>query len=300
MSKSYGVLWRWQSGWDKIKRYLLGHRSYSSMIVIERYIEFPPEYHQAGVSILSFFGEVLRRKYPDKQATVRIEQDGLRVKMMVEPFVGESEVFERALDQYGRVIAGQITPEEFTNDSFLIISLKHELRLTQARIEAQKELLQLRDKNIDMKDRHIERLMGLIATGFSSKPLVNVTVSPIITSSVNEQLAVSDALGNICRDLKELSGAVRNSAAVESSIEEIRQELEKLQADKLDKVKQSPAISKLEKLLEKASDAETMIGKAINVAERGIVIAQKLAAHYNDVAQWLGLPQIPKPFVGKG
>ncbi len=114
-------------GWDEVKRYLLGHTTHSSKIVIERYIEFPSEYHQAGVSILSFFGEVLRRKYPDKHATVRIEQDGLQVKMMVEPFVGEPEVFERALDQYGLVVTGRITPEEFTNDSSLIISLKHEL-----------------------------------------------------------------------------------------------------------------------------------------------------------------------------
>jgi hypothetical protein len=46
----------------------------------------------------------------------------------VEPFVVEPEVFERALDQYGLVVTGRITPEEFTNDSSLIISLKHELR----------------------------------------------------------------------------------------------------------------------------------------------------------------------------
>jgi len=287
--------------WEEVKHHLLGHRAHSNKIVIERSIEFPPEYHQAGVSILSFFGDVLRHKYPDNQATVRIEQDGLRVKMMIEPIIGAPEVFERTLDEYGLVITGRITPEEFTNDPYLVMSLKHELRLTQARIETQKELLQVHGKTIDAKNRQIDKFMDLLAQSLSSpKPSVSVTVSPVITSSVNVQLAVSDALEDICRGLRELSSAVRNSAEVKSSIEEVRQELEKLRDKKPDEVKDAAAISKLEKFLEKASDAESKIGKAIDVTERGVAIVQKLGTHYNEAAQWLGLPQIPRLLLGKG
>ena len=268
--------------WDEIKHHLLGHRTHSSKIVIERSIEFPPEYHRAGVSILSFFGDVLRRKYPDKQATVRIEQDGLRVKMMVEPFNGDPEVFERALDQYGLVITGRITPEEFTNDPNLVMSLKHELRLAQARIEAQ-------EGQLLAKDRQNDRLMDLLAQSLSSsKPSVTVTVAPVISSSVNVQRAVSDALAVICGDLRELSSAIRNSSEVNASVEEIWKELEKLRDGTPDKVKCASAISKLEQLLEKASDAGSTLGKVIDATERGWAIVQKLVTHCKEIANWMG------------
>jgi len=94
--------------------------------------------------------------------------------------------------------------------------------------------------------------------------------------------------------------AIGSSCDAASRIEEVRQDVEKLQGSVPDKVKGSSAISKIKQLLEKVSDAESTIGKAISTTERGFAIAQRLAAHYNDVAQWLGLPQIPKPFLGKG
>lgn len=288
--------------WDEIKRHLLGHSGHSSRRVIERYIEFPPEYCQAGISILSFFGEVLRRKYPDKQATVRIEQDGLRVKMMVEPFIGEPEIFQRALDQYGLVVLGRITPEEFTNDPLLVFSLKHELRMLQAKLEGQKELLQVYERNDGRKDSQIIKLTEMLEKAFSpTQPNpVSITVSPVITSSVNVQLGISNAIEDICRDLKDLSMAIGSSCDAASSIEEVRQDVEKLKGSVPDKVKGSSGINKLEQFLKQLSDAESTIVKAVSITERGFAIAQRLAGHYNDVAQWLGLPQIPKPFLGKG
>ena len=34
-------------------------------------------------------------------------------------------------------------------------------------------------------------------------------------------------------------------------------------------------------------------------AKDGVGIAQKLARHYNGIAQWCGLPVVPEPFLGK-
>jgi hypothetical protein len=33
--------------------------------------------------------------------------------------------------------------------------------------------------------------------------------------------------------------------------------------------------------------------------KRGFEIAQKIGKNYNDIAQWFGLPQVPKPLLGK-
>lgn len=47
-------------------------------------ITFAPEYYQAGLSILNYFGTVLRNKYPEQKATVKIEQHENMVRMIVE------------------------------------------------------------------------------------------------------------------------------------------------------------------------------------------------------------------------
>jgi hypothetical protein len=85
------------------------------------------------------------------------------------------------------VLTGRITPEEFTDDPFLVSSLRSELRLAQARLEAEKELQQLLKESIASKDRQLKELTAMIATTISpSRPNpinVNVTVSPVITST---------------------------------------------------------------------------------------------------------------------
>jgi len=130
--------------------------------LIERFIEFPPEYHQAGMSILNYFGSVLKKKYPDTEAKIKIEQDGLRVKMVIDPVDGgKREVIEKTLMDYGLVITGRMTPEEFTDDRNLIIELKSELRIAQVRIETQKDLLQ-------DKSAQVDKLFSLVSQGIQS------------------------------------------------------------------------------------------------------------------------------------
>jgi len=117
--------------------------------LIERSIEFPPEYKQAGVSILNYFSEILRKKYPESEATVQIKQDGLKVSMIIDTAKGEREIIEKTLNDYGLVITGQMSPEQFTDDKHQIIELKSELRIAQVRIEMQKDLLLDKSAQVD-------------------------------------------------------------------------------------------------------------------------------------------------------
>ena len=45
--------------------------------------------------------------------------------------------------------------------------------------------------------------------------------------------------------------------------------------------------------------AESTAGKVIKTTKDGIDIARELAGHYNQIAQWCGLPRVPKPFTKK-
>ncbi len=123
--------------------------------IITRSIEFPPEYHQAGISILNYFSTVLRKKYPDAKAKVRIEQEDLKVTMTIDPVEGDREIIEKALDEYGLVVTGKMLPDEYTDDRLLKIELESKLTQARAEIETQKLLLQYRDEQIREKDERV-------------------------------------------------------------------------------------------------------------------------------------------------
>lgn len=133
--------------------------------LIIRSIEFPPEHHQAGISILNFFGSVLRKKYPDKKAKVKIEQDGLKVTMIIEPVDGgDREIIEKELNNFGLVVTGQKSIEEFSDNKLLLLELKTQLRITQVQFDMQKELLN--DKNAQ-----IEKLLSLVGQAVQREPI---------------------------------------------------------------------------------------------------------------------------------
>ncbi|MGI4823615.1 MAG: hypothetical protein ACRYFV_20580 [Janthinobacterium lividum] len=111
--------------------------------IVARSIEFEPEYYQAGVGILSYFGEVLRQKYPDVNAKVRIEQDGNVVRMRIETPTGENEVIERELERYALVIANQLPPSALLENKIHVMQLENKLSMAELEIRQTKNALQL-------------------------------------------------------------------------------------------------------------------------------------------------------------
>ncbi|MCP4135112.1 MAG: pentapeptide repeat-containing protein [bacterium] len=143
---------------------------------ITRSIEFPPQYLSAGVSILNYFASVLREKYPDEKSKVRIDQDGNKVTMIIEHPEGEKEIIEKELNDYGLVVKGDMPIEEFTQDPFLILELKNELRFAQFRIEQQKEMLLLKDSSLRDKDILIDSLKTIISQGVKKTAQEDISI----------------------------------------------------------------------------------------------------------------------------
>ena len=132
---------------DVVKNY--GHTFTILGSGIARAIELPPEYLQAGISILSYFGNILSKKYPEQAAKINIEIDRHKVTMTVAPFKGDAELIEKALDDYSLVVAGKLSPEEFTDDPNLNLELKQEIIYTRTRIGDQNNHSQHRQFEID-------------------------------------------------------------------------------------------------------------------------------------------------------
>lgn len=162
-------------------------------ISIKRSIEFPPEYKQAGVSILNYFSEVLEKKYPEAKATVQIKQDGLKVTMTIDPVNGDPETIEKTLDEYGLVVTGKMAPEVFTDDKHMIMELKQELRIAKLRIETQKDLLQ-------DKSAQVDKLLSIVGDAVKSKPSINIS-----TGDKTEIEQVSESAINIKSNIENAS-----------------------------------------------------------------------------------------------
>ncbi|MBV1843521.1 hypothetical protein [Photobacterium ganghwense] len=118
----------------------------SEVPTIERVLEFTPENYQAGVGILSYFGEILKQKYPDIDAKVRIEQDDCLVRMTIDTPDGNQEIIEEAFDTYTQVVIKEKEPEELLDNKIQISELKMQLSMIETQLEHKKELLILADE----------------------------------------------------------------------------------------------------------------------------------------------------------
>ena len=192
---------------------------------ITRSIEFTPEYYQSGVSILSYFGQVLRDKYPDTKAKVTIEQDGLTVRMIIETPEGEQEQIEETLRQYGLVVTGKMLPNQLLTNELQIIQLKNEMRLAVVKLEQNKELLEYQKDRTRSLEEDKRNLFTLIEHGIGTQK----DLKEIITQLLSKQSDV-DA---ILQSLEEMDD---RSADMQDTLELVVRELQRTNPDMLDKI----------------------------------------------------------------
>lgn len=253
--------------------------------IIDRWIEFPPEYHQAGLGILNYFGSYLRERYPDEEAKVRIEQQGLNVRLVIETASGQSEVVEKALHEYELIVTGNESPEKFANSDKLVFELKTELRIAQLRLDTQQDL-------IGMQNKRIDQLLNIVGEGLSNRTPVTIDFRPTISTTNNIQINsdVSTALGS----LRELLESIPPSSNASFVLSELQNSLESIENNtNPDSVRKSPAMSKFKRIIEKIYEGGNELSEAIKKAESGWETFKDLAGKYNKLAEWCGLPQVP-------
>jgi hypothetical protein len=107
---------------------------------ITRSISFKPEHAQAGIGILANFSKVIKQKYPDIPVTISIKQNGLKVDMVITTPTGDIETITEALDQYGLVVKGEMSPSDFLADPMQVLELKNKLEMSALELRLTKEL----------------------------------------------------------------------------------------------------------------------------------------------------------------
>jgi len=246
---------------------------------------------------------VLKRKYPEQKAKVRIEQEDLKVTMIIEPEEGNREVIEHALDEYGLVIKGLMSLDDYTNDEIFKMELKNELRMARVRIESQTELLQYQNNRIKEKDARVDQLLAIIGQAIQKEvvpPSIIINVDSKSESHLSQNIKfVIEATSMIQKCFNELKKELGSQAEETEYIKYIQDGIDSLgKSDSSDEVKTSSVMSKFRKFLEDLGDDKSKMSKIIKGLNNGVRIAKDLAKHYNEIAQWCGLPPVPPVFPG--
>ncbi len=106
-------------------------------------------------------------------------------------------------------------------------------------------------------------------------------------SKLNDD-TIADELNATASDLDEIEKAI--SANVGHNSHELNETVTSLRKRGL--------LGRLENLYNDLCNEDSELRKKTIKIKNGIETIQKLGAHYNEVAQWIGLPQIPSPLLG--
>lgn len=262
-------------------------------VVINRSIEFPPEYHQAGVGILNFFSTYLNENYPSQNATVRIEQVGLKVRMVVESENGDSEIIEKALHEYEQIMTGKENATKFTQNEKLILDLRNEVRVAKFRIESQQDFIALQNEKLRGSESRIDTLLLLVGEGLKKQPQhISVQVNPCIQNNMSVTVTSDISLSLGC--LEELTDLLPKEDDICLPLADLSKSLQTIETEQRPEiVKSSSAMAKFARFIDKLSDTNSTIRKAIDATQQGYEVALDLVDKYNKIASWCGLPSVP-------
>lgn len=86
-----------------------------------RSIEFEKEYFIAVLTILNYFETVSKNRLLESQARVCIEQEELKLTLVIKTTEGEEERIEKFLDDYTLAVIGEKTLEdEYSDDGYTL------------------------------------------------------------------------------------------------------------------------------------------------------------------------------------
>lgn len=161
-----GLVTKYKSTIDKLHELTEASlRSTSQIPKVERIIrsiEFPPEYLRSGITILSYFTDVLRHKNLSDDVKVSIEQSGLSVSLIIETPAGQREQIERTLETYGLVVMRREPIETLTTDPYEVAELRSQLRLAEVQIETQRELLTAKNADVESLRAEVKDTKDLV------------------------------------------------------------------------------------------------------------------------------------------
>lgn len=247
-----------------IEELILNEELKQDSYLIEKSIEFAPEHFQAGMGILAYFGEVLKRKYPNNDASVRIVQEKNIVKLQIESKEGEIEIIEETLENYSLVISNQANIDILYDKPTDVIALKQKLEIAGLEIRQTKELLALSQNLYTSKISSMEDELSFMRRQFENQSIQVTKNQKLVSqiSSSNEKII----LAQINQSSIMLENIINSSNISNKTEELIYTLLERIQSGIDSKVDEN----EIEKILLDINDEDKNIIKEIEEALKNI------------------------------
>lgn len=164
---------------------------------IVREIVFPAEHYEAGMTILNSFSNIVRQRYAKEEVSVSIQQQGLKISLIIETPDGRREAIEETIKEYNLVLSGHKSVDDFSVSKNESLQLTQQLSFAKLQLETNQQLL-------EMERRHSDQL---------------ATHNTIITNQYNEVLTIlSIALNNPNEQIKNLSAAIAEISASQNNV----------------------------------------------------------------------------------
>lgn len=163
-----------------------------SLAKIVRELKFPPEYQQAGLSILNYFSAVLEDKYPGIPVEVSIQQYHDKVTLLITLPDGSQDVVEKVLTEYALVVAGKVSPQEFIPNQMRALALQQKLELAQMEVRQTRDLLRLQEQyssaRIEALEQDVNNLYSLLGRELTSRDELQRGFIRLSTQGKSDQL----------------------------------------------------------------------------------------------------------------
>ncbi|WP_298144955.1 hypothetical protein [uncultured Acinetobacter sp.] len=248
-------------------------------IKVNRCITFAPEYYQAGLSILNYFGTVLRNKYPEQNATVKIEQHENMVRMIVESENGDKDIIEKALYEYELVMSGQMPLEEFYQEQAQVLELKHHIRILEVQLENQRDLLRFQDRNHQETQNRILDLQEIVR-GLLNQTKAPISVNNYLTNQQTVNIHHKHELNQSYAVLDELIDTVQDES-LKNQLRDLQNALDQSKnLEQAAQVKDSSGFKKLSKFMKQANDTTSDVHGILDKSDKAIGLVAKLNEHY--------------------
>lgn len=153
----------------------------------EKKVEFPNHLKQAGLSILSYFNEIIQIQHPNENLKVAIVQSSSNtIQMLVSaPNYRLIESVKNTLQEYALYISGK--KENFTrNNPEIIANLNHKLQIASNEITHKQETIEQQKTIIVDKQNEIEEQRKILGQLILNQSSLNQALNTLIEKQGNE------------------------------------------------------------------------------------------------------------------
>ena len=150
--------------------------------------------------------------------------------------------------------------------------------------------------------QHLDLHYTVINYNITAQTLISGQGNQFLAQSIHNTFNFHECNIGLQSNLNDLARSLSKAGHGEEAVElkTAAEALEKVEkSESPEEIKKTGLANRLKRLVDELADKDSKLHRTVEGIKYGVGIAQDIAKGYNDIAQWLGMPQVPKPFLKK-